>query len=50
MDGELTLIWVDVWKNWTALQDSPEMKALFDKISKIGTGVGKGQGKAKYGY
>ena len=50
VDGELSWVWDDAWKNWTELQDSAEMKALFEKISKMGTVGGKGKGKAKYGY
>ena len=50
VDGELSLIWVDAWKNWVELHASPNMKKLLDEIAKMGTGGGNGKGKAKYGY
>ena len=50
VDGCLDIKWAEDWKNWTAFQDSMELRDLIQRVSAMltradaGTGHGKGNG------
>ena len=46
-EGGLVYEWVEPWKNWGELHGSPEIKTLTEKSTKLISGGGKGEGKAK---
>jgi hypothetical protein len=46
-EGGLVYEWEEKWKNWGELHGSPEIKTLTEKSTKLISGGGKGEGKAK---
>ena len=46
-DGQLVCDWVEPWKKWALLQDSAELKTIFDKCKNVLVGGGKGKSKGK---
>ena len=46
-DGQLVCVWEESWKKSALLQDSAELKLIFDKCKNVLAGGGKGKSKGK---
>ena len=47
VDGGILCEWAETWKVWEDLLESPELKALTEKCTRILSGGGKGTSKGK---
>ena len=47
VDGQLVCDWEESWEKWAWLQDSAELKVIFDKCKNVLAGGGKGKSKGK---
>ena len=47
VEGRLVFDWVETWKNWVALHDSIEYKAIVDLCEKMLAGGREGNSKGK---